>query len=135
MSSIDRTVGLCRRMSSNTPSWISASRAGSASRGLVRITPHSTSVSGFRPSLRTIPYPVTAVPGSMPRTSCGLDSRTRHLGDVHVEIRRDLLHVVEILELLEELHQRFGVLPFDVHRCFGDVGDFRFLDREAGALQ
>src|SRR5215210_6231997 len=104
MSSMQRTSGACRRISSATPSWISASRCASASRGLVRITPHSISVSLLRPSLRIIPYPVTAVPGSMPSTTRVGVSRTRHLLDVHVEIRGDFLHVVEVFQLLEQLH-------------------------------
>ena len=37
----------------------------------------------------------------MPSTTRGSESRTRHLLDVHVEIRGDLLHVIEVFQLLE----------------------------------
>src|SRR3954469_3547422 len=71
----------------------------------------------------------------MPSTTTGFASRTGHLLDVHVEIGRHLLHVVQILELLEQLDQRFGVLAFDPHRRFRNEGYFRFDDRNPVALE
>src|SRR3954468_14412535 len=72
----------------------------------------------------------------MPSTVIGCASRTGHLLDVHVEIRRDFLDVVQVFQLLEQLHQRLGVLALDVHGRFRDEGHFgfddadpRFLDR------
>src|SRR5438045_278436 len=99
-------------MSSVTPSWISCRREASPSRGRVRITPHSTSVSS-PPALlspRTTPYPVVAVPGSIPSTitrlGSGPASGLRHFRHVHVEVGVDLLYVVEVLERAQQLHER-----------------------------
>src|SRR5471032_1939705 len=105
-------------MSSVTPSKMSWRRDASGARGLVLITPHSTSCDAPLPSERTTPYPVIAVPGSIPRTitGCGDEgSRLRHRGLIHVEVRVDLLHVVEFLERLDELEQRFGIGALDAH--------------------
>src|SRR5471032_3363774 len=106
-------------MSSVTPSKMSWRRDASGARGLVLITPHSTSCDAPLPSERTTPYPVIAVPGSIPRTitGCGDEgSRLRHRGFVHVEIRVDFLHVVEFFERFDQFQQRFGVRAFDAHR-------------------
>src|SRR5215207_6000999 len=109
-------------MSSDTPSKISRSRAGSGSRARVRITPHSTSVGNAGPPPRTTPYPVFAVPGSMPSTStrsacvrecicrCGSALELLEVRVVDLEVRPHLLHVVEVLEGFDQLEQlRDGV--------------------------
>src|SRR2546423_9020959 len=75
-----------------------------------------------------------AVPGSMPRTMTGWASRTGHLLDVHVEIRRDLLHVVEVFQLVEQLNKRFSVLALDVHSGLGNEGDLGLDYFDAGFL-
>src|SRR4029450_6330669 len=110
--------GRWRAISSVTPLWISSRRSGRASRGLVRITPHSSSVGGRVPSPLTTPYPVVAVPGSIPRTItlASAKSRLRHLRHVHVEVGFHLLYVVELLEAFEKLDQRLGVLALDATR-------------------
>src|SRR3954463_16673366 len=100
-------------MSSDTPSNISRSRDGSGSRAFVRITPHSTSEGKPGPPPRTTPYPVFAVPGSMPSTSTrALRVREREprsilelleVRVVHLEVRPHLLDIVEVLERLDEL--------------------------------
>src|SRR5829696_4422774 len=109
-------------MSSETPSKISRRRAGSGSRARVRITPHSTSMGKPGPPPRTTPYPVFAVPGSMPSTSTRaacvrVSGRSAfelgQLGVVDLEVRPDLLDVVEILQRLDELQQRFDVGAHD----------------------
>src|SRR3954466_3486439 len=103
------------------PSWISSRRAGRGSRARVLITPHSTSEGKAAPPPRTTPYPVLAVPGSMPSTSTLAASswslEVRQLGVVDVEVGPDLLHVVEILERLDELEQ-----GLDVGARHGDRG-------------
>src|ERR1700674_2751148 len=71
----------------------------------------------------------------MPRTTTGPDSRTGHLLDIHVEVGRDLLNVVEVLELLEQLDYRLRVLPGDVYRALWNESDLRLDDRESGFLQ
>src|SRR5215218_4458928 len=105
-------------MSSDTPSKISRSRAGSGSRARVRITPHSTSTGKPGPPPRTTPYPVFAVPGSMPSTSTRaacvrVSGRSAfelgQLGVVDLEVRPDFLHVIEIFDRLDELEQRLDV--------------------------
>src|SRR5687768_14624144 len=112
-------------MSSETPSWISRSRVESGSRGLVRITPHSTSFiaapAGPRPlsrSCRTRPYPVTAVPGSMPRTSIEVSAQSseansrlqsRHHRRIDVEVCVDFLHVVQLFQCLDQPQHGFGI--------------------------
>src|SRR5205085_2618535 len=70
----------------------------------------------------------------MPSTVTGCASRTGHLLDVHVEIRRDLLHVIEVFQLVEELNKRFGVLALDVHRRFGNESDLRLDYFDTGLL-
>src|ERR1019366_2066530 len=133
-------------MSSVTPSKMSLSREASGARGEVRITPHSTrriAPCGTIPFCRgapsapfatrragssfalTTPYPVIAVPGSIPRTitgrvfarACG--SRLSHRRKIHVEVRVHFLHVVEFLQRLDELEQRLGVRAFHAHRAPG----------------
>src|SRR6476620_4514874 len=94
------------------------------------MTPHSTSVGGRVPSPLTTPYPVVAVPGSMPRTITD-GSRLRHLRHVHVEVGFDLLHVVELLETLEQLDQRLGVLALDANRVLGKPHDLGARGSEA----
>src|SRR3954467_12349920 len=96
------------------PSWISSRRAGRGSRARVLITPHSTSEGKAAPPPRTTPYPVLAVPESMPSTSTRAASswslEVRQLGVVDVEVGPDLLHVVELLQGLDELEQRLDVV-------------------------
>src|SRR5215218_4397766 len=121
-------------MSSTTPSWISRNRCGSESRGRVRMTPHSTSVGGRVPSPLTTPYPVVAVPGSMPRTITD-GSRLRHLRHVHVEVGVDLLYVVQLFEAFEQLDQRLGVLSFDADRVLGNPDDLRARRRESLGIE
>src|SRR5688572_13599013 len=111
--------GRWRSSSSATPSKMSFSREGSGSRGRVRTTPHSSRETRPDPSPRTTPYPVVAVPGSIPRTITP-GSGAGHVGHVDVEVRPDLLHVVEILELLQKPEQRLGVLAGDVHGVLRD---------------
>ena len=48
-------------------------------------------------------------------------SRLRHLGDVDVEVGPDLLHVVELLQRLEQLEQRLRVLPSTCTVFFGTI--------------
>src|SRR6202521_3415234 len=71
----------------------------------------------------------------MPRTTTGPDSRTGHLLDIHVEVGRDLLNVVEVLELLEQLDYRLRVLSGDVYRALWNESDLRLGDRESGFLE
>src|SRR5215211_672480 len=106
-------------MSSETPSKISRSRAGSGSRARVRITPHSTSTGKPGPPPRTTPYPVFAVPGSMPSTSTRaacvrVSGRSAfelgQLGVVDLEVRPDFLDVVEIFDRFDQLEQLFDAL-------------------------
>src|SRR5690348_4316248 len=105
---------------------MSRKRSASGSRGRVRITPHSTreTVAMLAPSPLTTPYPVVAVPGSMPRTITMRRRESsvapRHFGHVHVEVRPDLLNVVELFERLEQLEQRIAVLAGDHHRVLRD---------------
>src|SRR5215211_5437725 len=109
-------------MSSDTPSKISRSRAGSGSRARVRITPHSTSAGKPGPPPRTTPYPVFAVPGSMPSTSTRaacvrVSSRSAfepgQLGVVDLEVRPDFLNVVQVLERLDQLEQLLDAFTGD----------------------
>src|SRR3982751_6127875 len=124
--------GLWRAISSTIPSWISRSREGRGARACVRMTPHSIRDGEAEPPPRTTPYPVTAVPGSIPRTII----RERKLrlplppqfplsGElllVYVEVRPHLLHVVEIVEILEQLEQSFGIFSGDGHRVLRNHG-------------
>src|SRR5687767_2176473 len=110
------------------------SRSGSGSFGRVLIIPHSSSV-GAPSSRRTTPYPVTAVPGSIPRTIIWRVSGLRHLLDVYVEVRIHLLHVVEVLELFHELHHALGEIALDLHGVLRDPRDLGFRNRELGRLQ
>src|ERR671914_1520053 len=121
-------------MSSLTPSWISRSRAPRGSRGRVRITPHSTRLTRIAPSPATTPYPVWAVPGSMPRTITS-SRLPGHVAHVDVEVRPDFLHVVELLERLDEPEHRFGIFPFDVHGVFWHHRKLRLGDLETARLE
>ena len=60
-------IGECSRIRSLTRAWIWASRRSSGMPGRVSITPPSSAASR-PPCDSTTPYPVLAVPGSMPRT-------------------------------------------------------------------
>src|SRR5919199_5687567 len=126
--------GRWRAMSSVTPSWISRNLAASGSRALVRITPHSTRLTRIAPSPLTTPYPVCAVPGSMPRTITA-SRLPRHVGHADVEVRPDLLHIVELLEGLDELEHRFGVLARDGDGVLRDHRQLGLGDLEALALE
>src|SRR5579872_412539 len=113
------TWGLCRAMIARTSSYSPHNRTLKPSRGAVRITPHSTSEReprGSPESSVTMPYPVAAVPGSMPKTITPSHSRFRHFGEVDVEVRVDFLYVVQIVQLLHQLEQRLRRLPPEVHR-------------------
>src|ERR1700758_1296873 len=107
-------------ISSSTPAKIVCSRASTRSEASVRHQPWHVALR--RPSLSwTIPYPQAAVPGSMPNTfNCSVPSlrevtglpgraclRRRGLQDVlrDVEVRVDLLHVVVVLERVDQPHQ------------------------------
>src|SRR3954462_8920226 len=125
-------------MSSRTPSWISRRRVGSASRGRVRMTPHSTSTGATPPPPRTTPYPVFAVAGSMPRTSteCRLVLEGFHIGVGDVEVAPHLLHVVELLECLDQLEERRDViLPTHRHGVLRHHRDLGLARNDALRLE
>ena len=77
----------------------------SGARGVVRMTPHSTSETAPSRARATTPYPVTAVPGSTPSTSASTSGIRSDLGevDVQVSVRIDLLDVVHVLQQVEQL--------------------------------
>src|SRR5947209_1396126 len=98
----------------------------------VRIAPYSTS-SSVSSSPSTIPKPVVAVPGSSPMTRLLTDAgyriprgnrsgcfelRQQLVGDIDVGV--DVLHVVDLLKRLDQLHgrSRFGRRELD-----GILGD------------
>src|SRR3954462_103738 len=110
------------------------------------MTPHSTRETSPSPSPFTTPYPVFAVPGSMPRMitrprpgarAAGARSSLgpRHLTHVHVEVRPDFLDIVEVLEGLEQLEQRVTVLAADLHGVLRHHGELGLDDLDAFALQ
>src|SRR5919202_5319143 len=94
-------------------------------RGKVRRRRRRIALSSFQRSARR-PSPET------PRGTA--QSRLRHLRDVDVEVGGDLLHVVEVLELVEQLEERLGGLALDAHRGLRDVRDLRLRDRDAPRL-
>src|SRR5665213_1535245 len=80
-------------------------------------------------SVETTPYPVIAVPGSIPRTITGRGGKPsclRHRRHVHVEVRVHLLHVVEFFERLDQLQQCLGIPAFD---AYGTLRNPRKLSR------
>src|SRR6266496_4069721 len=115
------------------PSCSSCSRWGNGMRRPNLITPHSTSRpmpgTPFPPPVSITPYPVTAVPGSTPRTLTSPGHRGHRLG-VDVEVREHLGDVVHLLESLDEVQQRLGVAPFDLHGVLRDHGDLGALHGE-----
>src|SRR5688572_14380950 len=71
----------------------------------------------------------------MPSTTRAAVSRTRHLLDVHVEIGRNFLYIVELFELLEQPDQRLRVFALDVDGGLGDMRDLRLHHRETRRLE
>src|SRR5690606_15875541 len=83
------------------------------------------------PAASTTPNPVICDPGSIPRmrtlrlTGSPLEPRTGHpctrsrgllqqlLGDIRIAVH--VLHVVELVEDVEQLQERFGLLALDAH--------------------
>src|SRR5688500_6343509 len=92
------------------------------------MTPHSSRRGAMEGSPFTTPYPVTAVPGSMPST---IMRRSLRLFQLQVAVRRDFLYVVQILELLEELHERLSRFSFDADEVLRDGRNLRFGRQES----
>src|SRR5688572_23575922 len=92
------------------------------------MTPHSSRRGAMEGSPFTTPYPVTAVPGSMPST---IMRRSLRLFQLQVAVRRDFLNVVQILELLQELHERLSRFSFDVDEVLRDGRNLRFGRKES----
>src|ERR1039457_665546 len=140
---------------------MSLRRVESGVPGLVRITTHSMSrgppvppflvsprpASGAFPicpqaggpsSDATTPYPVTAVPGSIPRTitrPARDRSRRGDLRDVHVEVRVHLLHVVEILDRFNQFEQVLDFLALDVHAALRDPRELSAICCESALFE
>src|SRR5262245_44343892 len=102
-------------MISSTMPWYSSSRrwASEPRRGSV-MAPHSTRRPGA--GLSTTPYPVTAVPGSIPSTLTSLGHRRQRFG-VNVKVGMDLGDVVHFLQRVDELEERPGVLLLHLDRA------------------
>src|SRR5512146_2811926 len=60
-----------------------------------------------------------------PNPAVALSRIRRELVEIDVEVRPDLLDVVELLERLDQLQQRLGVLPLELDGRLGDHRDLR----------
>src|SRR5687768_8188127 len=96
----------------------------------------------FEPVRSTIPYPVWAVPGSIPRTinlpRRRWTSRRGGLGQDlawQVEVGGHALYVVEVLERLDQSQILPSHVLADLDRGLGLHRDLRRLDLDAGRLQ
>src|SRR5258707_12397280 len=96
------------------------------------MTPHSMSLAGSERSPFTTPYPVTAVPGSIPST---IMQRSRCCFQLHVAVRCDFLNVVQLFQFLEKLHQGFGSFPLDVDHVLRNRGNLRLGRDESLCLE
>src|SRR5690349_24309610 len=76
-----------------------------------------------------MPYPVTAVPGSTPRTFTSSVDRRQRLG-VDIEVGGHLRHVVGLLQRLHESQEPFRIPRLDLDGVPGDACDLRALDLE-----
>src|SRR5919112_2646031 len=97
------------------------SRAGKASRAGVVSVPHSTSLGWRLGPVSTTPYPITAVPGSIPSTFTARRSGLGlgQLGGVDIEVGEDLGDVVQLLEHLDQLEDPLRVDALDLDRVPG----------------
>src|SRR5688572_4477644 len=99
--------------------------------GIVPQSTHSTT-----PPVESItPYPVIALPGSTPSTRT---PALPHLGEdllVDIEVGRDLLHVVLLLERLHEPQHLPRHGPLHRHRAPGNHSQLGFLGLDAGFLE
>src|SRR5689334_11635676 len=69
----------------------------------------------------------------------GIDAEDEHLGsgqllDIDIEIRPDLLDIVQLLDRFDEPEQRLGVAALDLYRCLRDHRELCFDDRKALGL-
>src|SRR5689334_23805616 len=96
-------------------------------------TNHATLDEGREPSPIAAQHAVSCIGRAR------IDAEYEHLGscqllDVDIEIRPDLLDVVQLLDRFDELEQRLGVAAFDLNRCLGDHRELRFDDRKSLGL-
>src|SRR5437867_8870310 len=78
-------------------------------------------------------YPIPVVPGSMPSTVLRLGVLEDLVG--HVEVRVDLLDVVEVLELLHQTEDPAGLVAFDADGRRRAHRDLRRSDGDADLLE
>src|SRR6185503_14113372 len=109
-------------MSASSASAIRTRRSAfERSRG-TSTSPHCSRRGGSASSARRA-NPIPVVPGSIPRTVPALRV-LKHL-ERYVEVRVDLLHVVEVLEALHQLQHLLGLLAVDadaVRRAHAHLG-------------
>src|SRR5688572_29829214 len=127
-----RYAGECVAMSSSIASAIATSfSAALPSRG-VATRPWSRSWGGSVLSSRSA-YPIPVVPGSIPRTVVGLGVLKDLVGSI--EVRVDLLHVIEVLEILHEAEDLSGLVTVHAHRRRWAHRDLGRGDGDPGRLQ
>src|SRR5438105_15594670 len=93
--------------------------------------PQRTSRGGSVSSERSA-YPIPVVPGSMPRTVSGLGVLQHIVRNVEVGVH--LLHVVEILERLDQPQYLMRLVTLDPHGAGRTHRDLGGADRDAGGL-
>src|SRR5687768_14479155 len=101
-------------------------------KGGVATKPKARSPGGSVLRSRT-PYPIPVVPGSMPSTVLRLGV----LKDLvwYVEVRVDLLNVVEVLQILHQAEHLSGLVAVDAHRRRRAHRDLGRRDRDSGLLE
>src|SRR5215204_1251264 len=115
---------------------MSRSRSESGARAEVRITPHSASEMAPSCSRLTTPYPVTAVPGSIPRMITSAPRlRLYQALFVDVGVRVDLLHVVEVLQRVEQLDELLRIGALHLHGVLRHHGELRAVPLQPAGAQ
>src|SRR5487761_2651539 len=118
MRSTPRSVGACSSIRSRRKEWMASSRSGSVSSA-----------------------GVWEAPGSVPRTITGSRRPRRSPGDLgqqllgDLEVARDALHVLEILQVFHEPQVLARLRDIDGRRLLRQHRLLRALDRDPGLLE